>query len=360
MYKCRGKLIGERTRSPSSLSLTELLFADDAAAVGTTRESMERAAHVLEEVTSEWGLSVSVAKTKQLVAGVDCEESDLQPINIRGGTIETVTKFKYLGSIIEANGSVQREVENRISKASRVFSALKRPVFADKDLSLATKRLLYRAIVLGVLLYGAETWPAKRDNSRKLEVFHNRCLRSILGISTSRQRSERISSVQVSQMFGMEESLEDYVSASRLRWLGHLARMDESRLPKRLLFGWLPQPRPAHGPKLRWRDRVRRDLQKLDIAESSWFHTAQDRDLWRSKCRAGLEACTTKRVEAERAKHFSDTTTGNTLREDKENRVVNFVCDTCQRSFKRRQDIARHKCVTTRPRGRRVPQPSQT
>ena len=215
LYKCGGKLIGERTRSPSSLTVTELLFADDAAAVGTTRESMERAAQALEQVTSEWGLSVSIAKTKLLVAGVDCEESDLQPINIRGGTIETVTKFKYLGTIIEANGSVQREVENRISKASRVFGALKRPVFADKDLSLATKRLLYCAIVLGVLLYGAETWPVKRDNSRKLEVFHNRCLRSILGISTSRQRSERISSVQVSQMFGMEESLEDYISASR-------------------------------------------------------------------------------------------------------------------------------------------------
>ena len=198
LYKRGGKLIGEGTRSPSSLSVTELLFADDAAAVSTTRESMKRAAQALEEVTSEWGLSVSIAKTKLLVAGVDCEESDLQPINIRGGT-----EFKYLGSIMEANGSVQREVENRISKASRVFGVLKRLVFAGKDLSLATKRLLYRAIVLGVLLYGAETWPAKRDNSRKLEVFHNRCLRSILGISTSCQRSKRISSVQVSQIFGM-------------------------------------------------------------------------------------------------------------------------------------------------------------
>ena len=48
---------------------------------------MEWAAQALEEVTSEWGLSVSVAKTKLLVADVDCEESDLQPINIRGGTI---------------------------------------------------------------------------------------------------------------------------------------------------------------------------------------------------------------------------------------------------------------------------------
>ena len=102
-----------------------------------------------------------------------------------------------MGAIIEVNESVHREVENRISKASRVFGALKRPVFVDKDLPLATKRLLYCAVVLGVLLYGAETWPTTRENSRKLEVFHNRCLRSILGISTSRQRTEHINSVQV-------------------------------------------------------------------------------------------------------------------------------------------------------------------
>ena len=52
-------------------------------------------------------------------------------------------------------------------------------------------------------------------------------------------------------MFGMKESLKDFVSARRLRLLGHLARMEEDRLPKKLLFGWLPQHYPAHGPKTR-------------------------------------------------------------------------------------------------------------
>ena len=36
----------------------------------------------------------------------------------------------------------------------------------------------------------------------------------------------------------MQETLEDVVVAKRLRWLDHIARMDNSRLPKRLLF-WL-------------------------------------------------------------------------------------------------------------------------
>ena len=203
------------------------------------REDMERAALVLEEVTSEWGLTVSVSKTKLLVAGVNCEDTDLQPIYIRGGAIEAVTEFKYLGTIIEANGSIQREVEDRISKMSKVFGALKGPVFSDSDLSIATKRLLYRAVVLGVLLYGAETWPTKRENSRKLEVFHNRCLRSILGISTARQRTEHISNVQLGQMFGIGR-LGIYTETS----LAGSSSPDGSRPPAKEIVFWVATTAP--------------------------------------------------------------------------------------------------------------------
>ena len=37
VYKCSGKLVGERTRRPSKMTLTEFLYTDDAVAVGTTR-----------------------------------------------------------------------------------------------------------------------------------------------------------------------------------------------------------------------------------------------------------------------------------------------------------------------------------
>ena len=74
LYKQGGRLVGERTRRPSVFMVTELLFADDAAAVGTTRESVERAARVLDEVTSEWGLRMSMPKTKIMVGGARDEE----------------------------------------------------------------------------------------------------------------------------------------------------------------------------------------------------------------------------------------------------------------------------------------------
>ena len=122
---------------------------------------------------------------------------------------------------------------------------------------------------------------------------------TILGITTTQQRNEPLSSVQIARHFGMEESLEDLIIARRLMWLGHVARMNE-RFPKTLLFGWLPQCRPAHGVKMRWRDRARKDLKRFGVAETSWYQMAQERCVWRGKYREGLEAAMEKQVEADK------------------------------------------------------------
>ena len=87
----------------------------------------------------------------------------------------------------------------------------------------------------------------KRAVTRKLESFNNKCLRRILGITKAQQCTGRITSAEVRRRFGVEEMLEDVVAAKRLRWAGHVARMEDCRLPKRLMFGWLHQKRPAHG-----------------------------------------------------------------------------------------------------------------
>ena len=102
---------------------------------------------------------------------------------------------------------------------------------------------MYRAVVLAVLLYGAETWTMKAVHTRHLNYFHNRCIRTILGVTRYQQWNERLTSQRLSQKFGMQHYISDIILEQHLRWLGHVGRMDEERLPNRLLFGELNMPR---------------------------------------------------------------------------------------------------------------------
>ena len=111
-YKCGGRLVGQRTRRPSKVRVTELLFADDAATVGTSRESMEYAAVELEKIVRVWGLILSVGKTKLVVAGAPSSMEDLRPLTQEGREIECVRDFKYLGSIVEEKGGVGSRGKN--------------------------------------------------------------------------------------------------------------------------------------------------------------------------------------------------------------------------------------------------------
>ncbi len=155
------------------------------------------------------------------------------------------------------------------------------------------------------------------------------------------QWSEHLSSVEIARRFGMEESLDDLRTARRLRWLGHVARMEEDRVQK-LLFGWLPQQKPAHGTKMRWRDRVRKDLKKFGVNERCWYCEAQERGSLRQQCREGLIDVTDRRM-----REYDDHRKMATMSVPT---AQPFTCHTCGRSFRRAQDISRHRCVTTRPR----------
>ena len=102
--------------------------------------------------SSNFGLTVSIPKTKSMVTGRLVEESDCEPIELEGGDIEVGDKFPYLGSLVENSGRSAVDVERRMAQASRAFGALRKAVFLDNNLSLKTKRRIYNSCVLSVLL----------------------------------------------------------------------------------------------------------------------------------------------------------------------------------------------------------------
>ena len=58
-------------------------------------------------------------------------------------------------------------------------------------------------------------------------------------------------------------------------WLGHVERMQETRMVKAIYY-WKPiSKRPIGRPKTRWEDDVRKDIQKLKVPD--WKTLVQDR-----------------------------------------------------------------------------------
>ena len=69
--------------------------------------------------------------------------------------------------------------------------------------------------------------------------------------------------------------MEDLITARRLRWLGHVAQMGEERIPKKLLFDWLPERRPAHAWDQHEMERQTEEgfeeVWKFGIVEKRWY-----------------------------------------------------------------------------------------
>lgn len=108
----------------------------------------------------------------------------------------------------------------------------------DCDLKVITKCKVYQACMLFVLLYGSECLTPLKKDLKKLDSIHNRCVRTILGITNKQQWSQRITSLEIRQRWGDPETATVKVMKRHLEWLGHVARMPYHRTPKICLFSW--------------------------------------------------------------------------------------------------------------------------
>ena len=70
-----------------------------------------------------------------------------------------------------------------------------------------------------------------------------------------------------------------FIKARRIKWLGHIQRMDRAR-PTGKILDWKPmRTRPVGRPRQRWQEDVMEDLKKLKV--KIWKETAKDRRTWR-------------------------------------------------------------------------------
>lgn len=305
----------------------QAIYADDCAFVSCNPDDLQDAITRLATTSSRFGLKINLQKTEIMASTTE----DLPEFFIDDVSLEYNSRFKYLGSFLSQDANLDLEIDSRISTAARAFSALRKRVWQNHDLQLQTKLGVYRAVIIPSLMYASETWTPYRRHIRRLDKFHQKCLRSIMNIKWQ----DHVSNVTVlnqAQIFSIEALLIKY----QLRWTGHVLRMSDERLPKQLLYSELQDGRRNIGaPRKRFKDSLKTNINNIGLSNTNWEECAQRRPEWRRSVQDGVEEYERRRQEAQKTKASA-----------RKNRPLagtgDFLCDVCGKLFLSRIGLSSH------------------
>ena len=129
------------------------------------------------------------------------------------------------------------------------------------------------------------------------------------------------------------QSVHTLLKLSQLRWIGHVTRMPNERLPKKVFYGELQEgKRSQGGQKKRYKDTLKASLEDFNIPTESWEQAAQDRTMWRCLINKGAAQFESKRIcEAERKRKERRARAKDSTSDPAQSE---FTCSICNRQFR--------------------------
>ena len=209
-------------------------------------------------------------------------------------------------------------------------------VFGTEVESDDTKLKVYRSVVLPTLLYACDTWTVYQRHAKRLNHFHTSCLRKLLKIKWQ----DKIPETEVLKRAGMQ-SVNTLLKLAQLRWTGHVTRMPDERLPKKILYGELQVVKRSHGgQKKRYKDTLKASLKDFNIPTESWEQIAQDRTKWRGLIRKGTGEYEAKRISEAEQKRTQWKARAKAL--PTEFSSSDRSCSICNRQFRAKIGLISH------------------
>jgi hypothetical protein len=126
--------------------------------------------------------------------------------------------------------------------------------------------IIHKTIILPVVFCGRETWSVTLREEHRLRVFENRVLRGIFGAKRDEVTAEwrKLHSGERHNLYSSPDIIRQ-ITSRRMRWAGHVARMEEGRNVYRVLVGKPEGKRRLGRPRSRCEDGI-----KMDIREIGW------------------------------------------------------------------------------------------
>ena len=138
--------------------------------------------------------------------------------------------------------------------------------------------ITYKTLIKPVLMYGAETWVLSKVDELRLGVFERKILRRICG-PICEGATWRSRYIEEPYRLYDETDLVTTIRITRLRWAGHVVRMQDNLPCKKITFDKPERRRRLGRPNLRCMDGVMGDAERLGVRY--WRIKAKDRDGWR-------------------------------------------------------------------------------
>ena len=131
---------------------------------------------------------------------------------------------------------------------------------------------MYDSCVRSVLLYGSESWAMTVENTRRISCTDRQMLRWICGVTLN----DRVSTDNLLSCLSIS-NFEDMLRWNRLRYHGHIHRMDVNTWPKKIVAHEVQGLRPKGRPKRKLSEVIAADMRKLGLCNED----ADDRSNWR-------------------------------------------------------------------------------
>ena len=192
-------------------------------------------------------MKINVKKTKVMRLS-KTGEGDVT-LFVEGQIVEQVAKFKYLGSVIEADSRCEGEIKARIGMGKNAFG--KRKELLARKMSREVKKKIIKTIVWSVTLYGAETWTLRQEDRRRLDAFEMWLWRRMEKISWT----EKMTNEAVLKIVGEKQRMVEVIIQRKKNWIGHVVRGDG--LLREVIEGKMDGKRSRGRPRIGMLDELK-------------------------------------------------------------------------------------------------------